>query len=161
MVRLAGCILASVGLFAPLGALLLRHNAASPVESRSVAEQFVWPEACVPEPGERAVFLAGAVFLPVMIFALSWASRQWSKRRAIPTFLGWLLEGAAALVLLGVCWWAVKEQNYYGLHLNCFFKHPWATLPLLAVSIGLATFRGRTLWGERLAIHAAAAIVLA
>jgi hypothetical protein len=167
MFRSAGCILLSVCLFVPLGAWLYNNLSVSPAEVQKISRQFVMSQACAPEPGERYTFMAGALVLPVLIFAFGFASRQWNIGRAvqIPTAVGHALEWGLGVSLLAFCWWAARGDGYYHLRMNCFFRHPCTTLPLFAGSYALIAWgnwrlRGVQLLGRGIALFLLVCIFL-
>jgi hypothetical protein len=80
MVKGTCAILLAVGLFWPLASDLLSRGTVSPAEREQLAQQFVEPENCFPEPGERRAFEVGAVLLPLSIFAFCFAARYLESR---------------------------------------------------------------------------------
>src|SRR5437868_991587 len=94
MIRGALGILAAAVLFCPIACWLLTHVSVTPERVAQSARQFVQPECCLPEPGERSAFLAGVICLPALIFLFRFVSQRW--RIASPTRYGqvglWAVE---------------------------------------------------------------------
>jgi concanavalin A-like lectin/glucanase superfamily protein len=156
MLKGACCIAVSVLLFLPL-ALWLYSSAPMPQAKRAaLAQQFVHPERCRPEPGERRAYLAGIVFLPACLFGLAFAWRRWAGR--LPSLPGLALaaEVALAAALAVFAWLALLADDYRYLRLNPFFVRPLLAVPLLpAAFLALRWDLGGRRW-VRPAVHALA-----
>jgi hypothetical protein len=104
MVRGAVAILVAVALYWPLARYLLGAVGVPPAERDRLAAQFVEPQSCRPEPGERLAFLAGVAVLPALIGAAAFAAHWLRGRRRLrlPAALVWgseLLLGAGLVAL--------------------------------------------------------------
>ena len=127
---------ASVLLFLPIAFWLYSVAPVNPAEQAAVADRFVMPEYCRPEPGERLVYLSAIVFLPVTLFGLAFAWRRWGDRLAPPPRIIVLsLETAVAVGLSATAWLAVLGNDYYHLRLNQFFLYPLLAVPLLPAAL--------------------------
>jgi hypothetical protein len=104
MFKAACCIAASVLLFLPVAFWLVSAAPVKPAEQAAIANRFVMPVACRPQPGEGLVYLSGIVFLPVSLFGTAFAWRRWGNRLPPMPGLVWSLE-AAFVVGLGVMAW--------------------------------------------------------
>lgn len=139
MVKGACCVAASVLLFLPLALWLHANVRISAAERAVVAQGFVMPESCNPQPGERLAYLAGVAFLPASLFVLAFLWRRWEKRfpRLPALRLGFGIALTAGLAV--VVWLALLGDEYYHVRRNLFFAYPWLALPLLPAA--LATLR--------------------
>lgn len=159
MLRGALCIVAAVGLFAPLGWWLHAHHRVSPEEQEALSQAFQDPGLCRPEPGERYAYQAGAVFLTVSLFALAYLVGLPGKAYARPPIrrLRFPCELTVLLLVAALCCWVVlssrshpdgAERRYPHL------RHPLVAVPLLALP-GFGLFhllaRWRTSWRPRVA----------
>jgi hypothetical protein len=136
MFKAACCIAASVLLFLPVAFWLYSAAPVNPAEQAAVADRFVMPEYCRPEPGERLVYLVGIVFLPVALFGLAFAWRCWGSRLPpLPTLLALGLEIAFAVGFTVISWLALLGNDYYHLRLNQFFLYPLLAVPLLPAAL--------------------------
>lgn len=145
LVRGAVCILLAVCLFAPLGAWLYSTFAMSAEERARLAEQFVEPERCRPEPGERRAFLAGVAVLPAAIFGFSLvlAGRPDRWPRLI-TAAEWALEMGLCVLLAVLGWAAIRAETYYPLLTRYLFcERPLLAIGLFAVSLAALFGSGR------------------
>ncbi len=145
MLKAACCIAASVLLFLPAAYWLYSVTPVNRAQQAVVAEQFAWPDACRPEPGERVLYLSGIVFLPLCVFGLLFAWRRWEGRlRPMPGLI-WGLEIAVIVALYIVAWLTLLGNDYYHLRPNQFFIYPLLAVPLLPAV--LLTLRWD--WGGR------------
>src|ERR1700716_4284112 len=80
MTRAGLCVLISLLFMAPLAARLYRTEGPASAEQKALSRRFVIPGACLPEPGERAAFLACALGLPALIFATTAIGRRLEGR---------------------------------------------------------------------------------
>ena len=144
MVRGGILILISVGLFWPLAAWVLDTRSVSPeaiaAESQEIIPRF--RQYCLPEPGERTVFLLAAALLPAAVCGLDGLACRLELRIGIAgpasrtvRVLRWLagLISAAGLVIF--CRWAAGGEEDYHLAGNWFFKKPLWSVPLLACTL--------------------------
>src|SRR5258708_6875401 len=124
MVKGTFCILVSVVLFVPVAAALYGSITISPVERARRAEPFCDPSAVAPKPGERAVFLAGLVFLPASTWGLGFVcrrelvtrlARRWSPAAR------WIFDVGCGLLLAGGCWAVFAGSDDYHLLNNPFY----------------------------------------
>jgi hypothetical protein len=131
MRKAACCIAASILLFLPVAFWLYSAAPVKPAEQAAVAARFVFPEACLPQPGERLVYLGAIVLLPLLLFGLVFAWRHWADR--LPQFpnLASDIEVALAVGLIILAWQLLRQQSYFHLQLNQFFRHPLLAIPIL------------------------------
>ncbi len=148
MVKGACCVAASVLLFLPLAFWLHSAVRVPGREQAAIAQRFVEPQYCNPQPGERAAYLAGVAFLPASLFGLAFAWQRWGRRLPQPPGLRWGVGIALAAALAVVAWLAMLGDEGYYLQRNVFFLHPLLAVPLLASA--LAALRW-DLGGRRLA----------
>src|SRR4051812_17216582 len=80
MTKAAWCILVSIALFCPLAVWIHCSVTVSSADRDRIARRFTFPEACLPEPGERLAFLAGVVCLPALIFGTNALARKFEPR---------------------------------------------------------------------------------
>jgi hypothetical protein len=160
MLRGALCIVLSAGLFWLLATCLWSAVEVPGAQRDEVQYQFIFPEACQPEPGERLVFLAGVAFFPVAL-AVGGLACRWCAARCrfrVPAAVLWAAELALGGLLLLLCRSALLgEEGQFHLARNLFYGHPWATLPLLGASLVALWWGGR----GRLLRAASHALVLA
>ena len=135
MFKAACCMAASVLLFLPIAFWLYSVAPVNPAEQAAVADRFVMPEYCRPEPGERLVYLSAIVFLPVTLFGLAFAWPRWGDRLALPPVVVLSLEIALAVGFSATAWLAVLGNDYYHLRLNLFFLYPLLAVPLLPAAL--------------------------
>ncbi len=130
------CMAASVLLFLPAAYWLYSAAPVNRAEQAAVAERFVMPEYCLPEPGERLVYLSGIVFLPVVLFGLAFACRRWGSRApALPLTVVVAFKIVLAAAVAAAAWLAVLGNDYYHLRLNQFFQYPLLAVPLLPAAL--------------------------
>src|SRR5437899_1309203 len=106
MLKGACCIAVSVLLFLPAALWLRSACPVSPAERAALADAFVHPGRCRPEPGERLAYLTGIVFLPACLFALAFVCRRWAGRLPPLPGLAWGAEIALAVGLAAFAWLA-------------------------------------------------------
>jgi hypothetical protein len=132
MFKAACCIAATVLLFLPVAFWLYSAAPVNPVENAAVADRFVMPEYCRPEPGERLVYLSGIVFLPLVLFGIAFAWRRWGSRLPSPpsyAVLGLEVIFTGGLTVLS--WAAFRGNNCFHLRLNQFFLYPLLAVPFV------------------------------
>ena len=136
MFKAACCITASVLLFLPIAYYLYSAAPVDPAERAVVADRFVMPEYCRPEPGERLVYLAGIVFLPLALFGMVFAWHRWGDPLPPPpSIITASLEIAVAVALTLVAWLALLANGYFHLRLNEFFQYPLLAIPILPAAL--------------------------
>jgi hypothetical protein len=135
MFKAACCIAASVLLFLPVAFWLSSAAPVKPTEQAAIADRFVMPDLCCPQPGERLVYFGGIVLLPLFLFGLAFAWRRWADRLPRLPYLAWGLEVAFAVGLTVVTWRALLGDDYYHLRFNQFFLHPLLAVPLLPAAL--------------------------
>jgi hypothetical protein len=132
MFKAACCVAASVLLFLPIAVWLYSAAPAKPAGQEPVAQCFVVPGFCHPEPGERLVYLCGIVFLPTTLFGLAFACRCWAGRLPrINFYLALSMEIAFAAGVAALSWFVLSKCDYFHLHYNQFFSSPLLAIPLL------------------------------
>ena len=161
MTRAGLSILAAILLMAPLAAWLVRNEV--PAAGGQAVRRFVQPARCLPEPGERAAFLASALGLSALIFATAPIGRRSSgvRRPGLPVWV----DDAAGLALmglaLGITIVGVRNEDSFYLLMNGFHRGPSLAIPLLAATAGLL-WRGRRGGASiRATSHALAAATIA
>jgi hypothetical protein len=144
MLRATVCILLSVGLFCPVAVGIYRTVTVTPADRERLSQRMVLPGLCEPEPAERLAYMAGVLFLPAAIFALTriearWSILQWMEQRPR---IRWLLESGVSSVLLAVCgacyWWGQQSA----ISVTLFVQHPLLSLPLFAGCLALLWWGG-------------------
>ena len=135
MAKEACCVAASVLLFLPLALWLHSTVRVTPAQRAVVARNFVHPDECHPEPGERLAYLAGIVFLPACLFGLAFVCRRWRRRLPTSAGLAWGVEITLAVALAVFTWLALLADEYLYLRLNLFFVAPLLAVPLLPAAL--------------------------
>ena len=156
MIKGACCVAASVLLFLPLALWLYSANRMPAAQRDAIAQDFVVPGHCKPQPGERLAFLAGVVFLPAALFGLALARRRWEHR--LPALRGFRY-GVGALLAAGLAayiWLAQRTEEYFHVRRNVFFTAPLLAVPLLPAALAAMRWDlGGRRWVRPL-LHAAA-----
>ena len=135
MVKGACCVAASVLLFLPL-ALWLHSSVRTPAGERAaLANRFVMPEHCNPQPGERLAYLAGIIFLPTCLFGLAFAWRRWGKRIPPLPGVGRVVGVALAVALGATAWLALLGDRYFHLQRNVFLLYPLLAIPVVPTAL--------------------------
>jgi Concanavalin A-like lectin/glucanases superfamily len=134
MFKAACCIAASVLLFLPIAAWVISVEPVKPAEYAALADRYVIPDLCRPQPGPTHVYLIGAVFLSASLFGTAFAWRRWGNRLPLGAGLVWGLEVAFVVGLAVMAWLALLGDDYYHLRLNLFFKSPLLAVPLLSAA---------------------------
>jgi hypothetical protein len=129
----AFCILVAVALFVPLAAWCFSSITIAPDEADRRAHQTLLPEQCLPEPAERAVYLIGLAVLPSMLLGLAIVCRSWEKRARfrLPLPAVYALELGVGFLLLGFCWVAAREADFFHVRRSVVVAYPSLALPLV------------------------------
>jgi hypothetical protein len=139
MVRGALCILGAVCLVAPVVVWLLSTGPVPPNERERLAQAFILPIYCNPEPGEQRAFLGSIVLLPAGILGLAALSQRGQFRFFPPRAqaVRWVVELVLAVLLLGLAWFCLRPDDFFEVRQNLFVKHPFGTLPLFAATVAV------------------------
>jgi hypothetical protein len=154
MGKTIACVLLAAVVFVPLACAIYSSQEVSDEQRQAVAQLFVNPGQCRPEPGERLVYLTGLFFFPVAILGLSYVIRQLKKRGGFraPRGLPWLLDLIGCGLLFGIFIVSMVMENGYHLRRNLFYKHPLISLPIVALSLAVLRFcTGQNQWVVRAA----------
>src|SRR5439155_19460649 len=120
-----------------LAAWLYVARPIAPADRDTLAQGFVEPEKCRPEPEERRAYLAGVVLLPLLIFGAACACHHWAARRPFLVRPHAVRLTEVMLAYLGLVFaaFALGGDDCYHVRMNAFFERPLATVPLFALSL--------------------------
>ncbi|MDB5349858.1 MAG: hypothetical protein JWN86_1105 [Planctomycetota bacterium] len=156
-------IVISVVLMAPVAAWLNRSGNAGAIGRDQVAQQFVMPRDCRPEPGERAAFMVCALGLPALIFAWATLGRKIGSSvtdEVAPSRRDDLVGLALVLMAAAAAWFGVRAEGNNALLMNGFARDSRQAAALFGLSAVIFWWGRRGGSWARVAANSAAVVAI-